>query len=63
MVPLQLLEGKKLVETSECACILNNLFHFQLNIQKKQYELIYRWFPNNIIKDVLKNIKHGIVEI
>lgn len=38
---ITVIRGKKLVETSESACILNNLFHFQIKHKKnKQYEPI-----------------------
>jgi len=34
---ITVIRREKLVEISECACILNNnLFHFQLNIQKEK---------------------------
>lgn len=31
---ITVIRGKKLVETSESACILNNLFHFQIKHKK-----------------------------
>lgn len=32
---ITVIRGKKLVETSESACILNNLFHFQIKHKKQ----------------------------